>query len=395
MSQRTLPVLSSTHATFSETLRVLQRRRFLQNIAGAAGVAALIPARSFACSLIPQETSGPFPADGTNGPNVLTETGIVRSEIRSSFGSAGSNPASGTLNTIMLKVVSSTSGTCGAIAGLAVYVWHCNPGGGYSMYSNGITAENYLRGVQVTDANGEVTFTSVYPGCYSGRWPHIHIEVYSSLADATNGAKAIRTTQLAMPETESRTVYAQSVYGSSTSNLDQVSLTTDLVFSDDGGVTQIGTVSGSNADGWTTFLELGVEADATATTAFSISPAISGSWYDPAQSGQGFNVEVLANNQLLVYFYTFDAAGNNVWLGGVGTIDGAVATIALYTTSGGFFTPNFDETKITHAAWGTLTMTFTDCNTGTAAWTSSASGYTSGNLPITRLTQISTLSCTA
>src|SRR5262249_39055423 len=149
------------------------RHRFLQNLAGAAGAAALIPARSFACSLIPQETSGPYPADGTNGPNVLTASGIVRSDIRSSFGSAGSNPSPDTLNTLMLKVVSSTSGTCGAVAGLAVYVWHCNPSGGYSLYSSGVTGENYLCGVQVTDANGEVTFTSVYPGCYSGRWPHI------------------------------------------------------------------------------------------------------------------------------------------------------------------------------------------------------------------------------
>jgi protocatechuate 3,4-dioxygenase beta subunit len=41
-----------------------------------------------------------------------------------------------------------------------------------------VTTESYLRGVQVTDSNGQVTFTTIYPACYSGRWPHIHFEVF-------------------------------------------------------------------------------------------------------------------------------------------------------------------------------------------------------------------------
>ena len=72
--------------------------------------------------------------------------------------------------------------------------------GGYSMYSDGITDENYLRGVQEIDANGKVTFTSIFPAAYSGRWPHIHFKVYSSVDDATGGGKAIATSQLALPE---------------------------------------------------------------------------------------------------------------------------------------------------------------------------------------------------
>lgn len=81
------------------------------------------------------------------------------------------------------------------LAGYAIYLWHCNRDGGYSMYSSGITAENYLRGVQVTDSNGEVTFSTIFPGCYSGRWPHIHFEVYASLdaATTTPASNQVRT----------------------------------------------------------------------------------------------------------------------------------------------------------------------------------------------------------
>jgi protocatechuate 3,4-dioxygenase beta subunit len=57
-------------------------------------------------------------------------------------------------------------------AGVAVYVRHCDRAGRYSLYSDGIENENYLRGVQVADADGRVRYTSVFPACYDGRWPH-------------------------------------------------------------------------------------------------------------------------------------------------------------------------------------------------------------------------------
>src|SRR5262249_4699610 len=159
-------------------------RQFLGLLGRAGAVFALVPmAKAVACNSTPQETGGPYPGDGTNGPNVLTQSGIVRSDIRASFGTASAVSA-GTLNTIKLKLLSTTS-ACGVIEGLAVYIWHCNSVGQYSMYSSGVAGENYLRGVQVTDSNGEVTFTSNFPGCYSGRWPHIHVEIYASVDDAT------------------------------------------------------------------------------------------------------------------------------------------------------------------------------------------------------------------
>lgn len=257
------PVLSHPDAPLRETLQVLEQRRRLLGLLGGAGAIALLPGRSLACTLIPQETEGPYPGDGTNGPNVLTESGIVRSDIRSSFGSAGTTTAPGTQLDVTLQFVS-TVDACGLIEALAVYIWHCNASGGYSLYSSGITSQNYLRGVQTTDANGQVTFTTIYPGCYSGRWPHIHFEVFASLADATSGNNAGRISQLAMPESTSRTVYAQtSLYPNSTNNLNQISLASDNVFGDDGGVSQIATVTGDNTSGYSAFLEVGLAVDAT------------------------------------------------------------------------------------------------------------------------------------
>lgn len=96
--------------------------------------------------MIPEETAGPYPGDGSNGPNALTESGVVRSDITSSFGSA-SGAAEGIPVTIELMVQDTADG-CSPLAGAAVYIWHCDREGRYSMYSDGATDQNYLRGVQ-------------------------------------------------------------------------------------------------------------------------------------------------------------------------------------------------------------------------------------------------------
>ena len=98
-------------------------------------------------------------------------------------------------------------------------MWHCDRDGAYSLYSNGVTTENYLRGVQAADSNGVVTFTSIFPACYSGRWPHIHFEVYPSLAKATDQANKIATSQIALPKDACDTVYATDGYSQSVTNL--------------------------------------------------------------------------------------------------------------------------------------------------------------------------------
>jgi hypothetical protein len=133
----------------------------------------------------------------------------------------------------------------------------------------------------------------------------------------------------------------------------------------------------------------------------AIQPALTGSWYDKYLSGQGFNIEVIANNQVVVFFYTFDPAGNNVWLIGLGTQenvdqDSGFATIPLYTTMNGKFPPFYDPSTITKAPWGTLSLHFSDCNSGEAAWNvdgGAAQGYTNGQMPIIRITSIPGLTC--
>jgi protocatechuate 3,4-dioxygenase beta subunit len=192
---------------------------------------------------IPPETAGPFPADGSNGINLLTESGVVRSDITTSFGAA-SGVAHGVPLTVELTILDLSGGRSTPLAAAAVYIWHCTADGEYSLYSRSIASENYLRGVQEADANGNLKFTSIYPGAYSGRWPHIHFEVYPSLAAATSASDKLRTSQIALPEEASRLVYATDGYGSSLENLARTSLERDMVFRD-GYSLQMATVTGS------------------------------------------------------------------------------------------------------------------------------------------------------
>jgi protocatechuate 3,4-dioxygenase beta subunit len=204
---------------------------------------------------IPEETSGPYPGDGSNGVNVLTESGIVRQDITSSFGSA-SGVAEGVPLTIKLKVYDTNGSDISPLAGAAVYLWHCNRDGEYSMYSEDIVDENYLRGVQETAADGSLSFTSIFPAAYSGRWPHIHFEVYPSIDDATTASNKLRTSQIAMPEAVCKEVYDNADgYDASVANLDQTSLATDNVFSD-GWSLQLATVTGSVDEGYVASLNV-------------------------------------------------------------------------------------------------------------------------------------------
>jgi protocatechuate 3,4-dioxygenase beta subunit len=202
---------------------------------------------------IPDETGGPYPADGTNGPDVLTESGIVRSDLRSSFGSL-SGTVSGVPLQIALRVVH--AGTGQPYDGAAVYLWHCSPTGLYSLYSPGATDQNWLRGVQAADGNGDLAFTSVFPGAYAGRYPHLHFEVFSSLSAATSASGKVKTSQMALPQAACDTVYAGSGYGSSAANLSRTSLSSDNIFSD-GYSLQLPTVTG-DAGGMTAALTVAV-----------------------------------------------------------------------------------------------------------------------------------------
>jgi protocatechuate 3,4-dioxygenase beta subunit len=208
------------------------------------------------CEVIPEETAGPFPGDGSNGPDILSQSGVVRSDIRSSFGSS-TTVATGIPLGIRFAIQDLENG-CAPLADAAVYVWHCDQAGRYSMYTRGVTNENYLRGVQAAGSDGIVTFQSVFPACYQGRWPHIHFEVYPSLDKATSVSNKIATSQIALPARICEEVYATSGYESSIITFASVSLERDMVFAEDGGQTQLGTMTGSVTDGLSVGLAVAV-----------------------------------------------------------------------------------------------------------------------------------------
>ena len=208
-----------------------------------------------ACTTLPRETAGPFPGDGSNGPNALQLSGIVRRDIRSSLVTS-STVAQGVPLTVALTVVDTQNG-CRPMAAAAVYLWQCDRVGNYSMYSQPAVNENYLRGVQAADANGVVTFDSIFPGAYPGRWPHIHFEVYPSLATATTSANKRATSQLALPEDACNAVYATAGYEQSVRAMTQTPLSRDNVFAD-GVDLQMAQCTGSASAGYTAALLLGV-----------------------------------------------------------------------------------------------------------------------------------------
>lgn len=277
----------------------LERRRILQ--LGVVGIGALLTSCSSATGSggtgvgacvaeIPEETAGPYPADGSSGGpgdgdpvgtppgpptgansggsplsamqtddgeavNVLTRSGIVRSDIRTSLET--SNTAAGVPTTINLQLVNSSS-ACAPLAGYAIYLWHCTREGEYSLYSEAVLEEDYLRGVQETDEDGMITFTTIFPACYTGRWPHVHFEIYPALDQATSAENKLHTSQLALPQTVCEAVYNNAEgYSGSVANLAQLSLDTDNVFSD-GYASQMAAVTGSISKGYTVTLQVGL-----------------------------------------------------------------------------------------------------------------------------------------
>ncbi len=210
------------------------RRRSVLSAAGrrqrraACASALMAPAGSWpkrsASSMRPRPpdrfpATAPTAAPG-NTSNILTESGVVRSDIRSSFG-ISTNSAAGLPLTLKIKLGDAGNG-CAALPGYAIYVWHCTQDGRYSLYT--APDENYLRGVQVADADGIVTFSTIFPGCYDGRWPHIHFEVYPSLDVATDHRNAVLTSQFALPADICREVYAGAAgYEASVSAFERIS----------------------------------------------------------------------------------------------------------------------------------------------------------------------------
>lgn len=282
-----------------DTMRLLGRRRALGLLGAGAGAAFLIgcgpestvssssgssagatsdtgtstdtsssgsgtsAANSDSCTAYAMETNGPYPADGTNQSrgttsNVLPIAAFQRRDLRSSV-IASNTIADGVEVSLTLTLVD-VNDDCAVLANHAVYLWHCDASGQYSLYD--LPAEDYLRGVQVSDANGQVTFTTIFPGCYAGRYPHIHFEVFSSLSNATSGRYAVLISQLAMPAATCTSVYSDiSTYGSSAERFRNVSLSDDNVFGDNSDAQMVAmtpSFSGSTSAGYTLAATVGI-----------------------------------------------------------------------------------------------------------------------------------------
>ena len=246
-----------------EDLVKLATRQDALRIFGAGSAAAILATLGASNALaatpsgeVPDETAGPYPGDGSNGADVLDDSGIVRHDIRRSFG------GSRTLATgVPLRVnltVTDASNDYAPLSGLAVYLWHCDRSGRYSMYTSGVEDENYLRGIAKTDGEGTAWFKTIFPAAYSGRWPHIHFEVYASVAKAVSNGPIVKTSQIALPGAVCKKVYATSGYAASRGNLARTSLSSDMVFSDDRAIHQLATVTGSVQKGFVANLTIGI-----------------------------------------------------------------------------------------------------------------------------------------
>ena len=181
-----------------------------------------------ACAVTPTETVGPYPS--------LTD--LFRSDIRET--------KQGTQLTLTIKVVN-VSGGCAPVSGANVEIWHVDAAGNYSQYGTQ-TTQTYLRGIQTTNSNGEVTFVTIYPGWYQGRATHIHVEV-------TIDGVSRKVTQMAFPETVNNTVHASGVY--STRGANPMSNSSDGIFSDSLS-SEIVTPTGNPNSGYAATFQVGI-----------------------------------------------------------------------------------------------------------------------------------------
>jgi protocatechuate 3,4-dioxygenase beta subunit len=191
---------------------------------------------SGACAVTPSETEGPYP-DRTG---MITGTTYYRQDVTE--GKPG-------LPLALALTVVNVNNSCSPIANATVEIWHCDAAGNYSEYGNS-AGQTFLRGLQRSDAEGKVTFNTIYPGWYQGRATHIHLEVF------VNGA-SVKTTQMAFPDDVTAAVYATGVYASRGNNPTRTS--SDGIFAD-GTTNEMATMTGTASSGYMATLQLHVAA---------------------------------------------------------------------------------------------------------------------------------------
>jgi len=224
----------------------MNRKEFLRGF-GLAGVGTMIASKTVVssrmlplgppppnCVLIPTETAGPFPLDLTENQT------FFRQDIR--------EDRAGVRHDLKLKIIGTAN--CEPMPNVRVNIWHCDKDGNYSGYASE-TGLTYLRGYQWTDSNGEVTFTTIFPGWYSGRICHIHFQVWVSSVYAA-------ISQLTYPIPEKNAIYAANptLY---TKGTDPLSYNQDMVFAD-GYAYQLASITANpDTNGYDSYLEITIQ----------------------------------------------------------------------------------------------------------------------------------------
>jgi len=194
------------------------------------------------CAATPGETAGPYPYD------LSSNSAIFRTDI--------TEGKTGIPLSLTLTIVNSNK-SCALLTGARVDIWHCDKDGYYSEFNEpgylgtvNNTGKTFLRGIQLTDTNGQVKFTTIYPGWYSGRVTHIHVEIF------VNSVLKL-TTQLAFPDALNTTVYKTSLYSAHGQN--STTNTNDQVFSDSY-TSELVTITGDTTSGYAATFKIGVPA---------------------------------------------------------------------------------------------------------------------------------------
>jgi protocatechuate 3,4-dioxygenase beta subunit len=195
------------------------------------------------CALIPQETEGPYPLLA-----ILSNSTMVRQDITEGRAGVGLK--------LVLRLVD-VNNACAPIANTAVYVWHCDKDGLYSGYGQpaaNTIGQTFCRGIQITDANGEAAFNTIYPGWYAGRITHVHFQAYLSDNLAVS---ATATSQIAFPQAVTSAVYDSTLYVARGQNTSVVSFSEDSVFAD-GTAYQMAILTGDVTSGYMATLTVGI-----------------------------------------------------------------------------------------------------------------------------------------
>lgn len=229
----------------------MKRKDFLKKgifgLSGIAGLATILGSRSKedegtnseVCAVSPRETKGPFP---NKIPSEYVRENIIGDRM-------------GIALRINLRILDKNK-NCSPLSNAPVDVWHCDSHGKYSEYGNNwlqsedLTQAHFLRGRHTSDADGNVSFISIFPGYYPGRAPHIHLEVLNEEKES------LLVTQIAFPEDICDTVYATENY----EGTNYVSNAIDGIFRDSLERNMVDAITGNIKDGYTLLKTIVVQA---------------------------------------------------------------------------------------------------------------------------------------